>query len=179
MFTTRRFAGLLIASLALVAACSSGATTAPPTQAPTVAPSAPAATTAGSAGSSTVTIGMATTSLGPVLVGPNGLTLYIHAGDSATSSTCTGTCATAWPPLVVASGQTASLASGVTGTLGTLTRADGTAQVTFNGMPLYGWKGDKAPGDTTGQNVAGFTVAMPGGSAPAASPTSSGYKGGY
>ncbi len=179
MLTTRRFAGLLVASLALVAACSSGATTAPPTQAPTAAPSAPAATPAGSAGSATVTIGMATTSLGQVLVGPNGMTLYIHNGDSATSSTCTGGCATAWPPLVVASGQTASLASGVTGTLGTLTRADGTVQVTFNGMPLYGWQGDKAPGDTTGQNVNGFTVATPGGSAPAASPTSSGYKSGY
>ena len=113
---------------------------------------------------------MATTALGSVLVGPNGMTLYIHNGDSATSSTCTGGCATAWPPLVVASGQTASLASGVTGTLGTLTRADGTVQVTFDGMPLYGWQGDKAPGDTTGQNVNGFTVAS-GGSAPAASPT--------
>ena len=175
MPTTRRFAGLLVASLALVAACSSGATTAPPT----TAPSAPAATPVASTGSSTVTIGMATTSLGPVLVGPDGMTLYIHAGDSATSSTCTGGCATAWPPLVVASGQTASLASGISGTLGTLRRADGTVQVTFNGMPLYGWQGDKAPGDTTGQNVNGFTVATPGGSAPAASPSSSGYRSGY
>lgn len=165
MFATRRFAGLLIASLALVAACSSsGATTAPP--AATSTPAAPPA----SAGSSTVTIGMATTALGSVLVGPNGLTLYIHAGDSATSSTCTGACATAWPPLAVASGQTAGLASGITGTLGTLTRADGTVQVTFNGMPLYGWKNDKAPGDTTGQNVSGFTVASPSG-APASSPS--------
>jgi predicted lipoprotein with Yx(FWY)xxD motif len=164
MFATRRFAGLLIASLALVAACSSGsATTAPPTAASTGTPAAPA-------GGTTVTIGMATTSLGSVLVGPNGLTLYIHAGDSASSSTCTGACATAWPPLAVASGQTAALASGITGTLGTLTRADGTVQVTFNGMPLYGWKNDKAPGDTTGQNVNGFTVATPSGT-PASSPT--------
>ncbi len=165
MFATRRFAGLLIASLALVAACSSsGATTAPPTGA------AATGTPAASAGGSTVTIGMATTALGSVLVGPNGLTLYIHAGDSATSSTCSGACATAWPPLAVGSGQTAALASGITGTLGTLTRTDGTVQVTFNGMPLYGWKNDKAAGDTTGQNVNGFTVASPSG-APASSPS--------
>ena len=169
MFTTRRFAGLLIASLALVAACSSGgATTAPPTAPPTAA--AATGTPAASAGGATVTIGMATTSLGSVLVGPNGLTLYIHTGDSSTSSACNGACATAWPPLVVASGQTASLASGITGTLGTLTRTDGTVQVTFDGMPLYGWKNDKAPGDTTGQNVNGFTVATPTGS-PAKSPS--------
>ncbi|HEY7942652.1 MAG TPA: hypothetical protein VID25_11950 [Candidatus Limnocylindrales bacterium] len=164
MFATRRFAGLLIASFALVAACSSGATTAPPTAAATATPGA------STGGGSTVTIGMATTSLGAVLVGPNGLTLYIHAGDSATSSACNGACATAWPPLAVASGQTAALASGITGTLGTLTRTDGTVQVTFDGMPLYGWKNDKAAGDTTGQNVNGFTVATPSG-APAVSPS--------
>jgi len=175
MLASRRFAGLLIASLALVAACSSsGATTAPPTA--TLPPTAPAGTPQASTGSSTLTIGMASTALGSVLVGPNGLTLYVHAGDSATSSTCTGACATAWPPLVVTSGQTAALASGITGTLGTLTRADGTVQVTFNGMPLYGWQGDKAAGDTTGQNVNGFTVATPTG-APMTSPSSSGYSG--
>ncbi len=171
MFTTRRFAGLLIASLALVAACSSGATSAPPTAAATGTPAA-------SSGGATVTIGLASTSLGSVLVGPNGLTLYVHAGDSASNSTCTGACATAWPPLAVAPGQTAALASGITGTLGTLTRADGTVQVTFNGMPLYGWKNDKAAGDTTGQNVNGFTVASPAVGGPASSPSGSGY-GGY
>jgi predicted lipoprotein with Yx(FWY)xxD motif len=104
---------------------------------------------------------MATTSLGPVLTGPSGLTLYIHAGDTATSSTCTGGCATAWPPLAVAAGASATGGTGVTGTFGTLTRADGTTQVTYNGMPLYGWKNDSKPGDVTGQGVAGFTIAKP------------------
>lgn len=171
MFATRRFAGLVIASLALVAACSSGsATSAPPAATSTPVASAPA-----SSGSSTLTIGMASTSLGSVLVGPNGLTLYIHAGDSATSSACNGACATAWPPLVVASGQTAVLASGITGTLGTLTRSDGTVQVTFDGLPLYGWKNDKAAGDTTGQNVNGFSVALTSGAAPSPSATVAGY----
>ena len=169
MFATRRLAGLLVASLALVAACSSGSTTAPPTTAATATPAA--GTPAASSGGSTVTIGMASSSLGNVLVGPDGLTLYVHAGDTATSSSCNGACATAWPPLAVASGQTAVLASGITGTLGTLTRADGTVQVTFDGLPLYGWKNDKAPGDVTGQNVNGFTVATPGGTAPSPAAT--------
>jgi predicted lipoprotein with Yx(FWY)xxD motif len=104
---------------------------------------------------------MATTSLGPVLTGPNGLTLYTHTGDTATSSTCTGSCATAWPPLTVAAGAMASAGTGVTGTLATLTRADGSIQVTYNGQPLYGWKNDAKPGDVTGQGVGGFSVAKP------------------
>jgi predicted lipoprotein with Yx(FWY)xxD motif len=166
MFASRRLAGLLVASIALVAACSSsgGAATTPP-----------AATAPPSAAASTLTIAMATSSLGKILVGPNGLTLYTHAGDTATTSACGGACATAWPALTVASGQQAALASGITGTLATLTRTDGAVQVTFNGMPLYYWQGDKTAGDTTGQGVNGFSVATVGG-APAATPT---YGGGY
>ena len=114
-------------------------------------------------GSSTgaVVVSMTTTSLGPVLTGPNGLTLYTHKGDTATSSSCTGGCAAAWPPLTVAAGAKATAASGVHGTLGTLTRADGTVQVTYNGLPLYGWQSDSKPGDTTGEGVGGFSVAKP------------------
>jgi len=104
---------------------------------------------------------MATTALGPVLVGPNGLTLYTHTGDTATTSSCTGGCATAWPPLAVPAGANATGATGVTGTFASLTRDDGTLQVTYNGLPLYGWKNDAKAGDTTGQGVNGFSVAKP------------------
>ena len=86
-----------------------------------------------------------------VLTGPTGMTLYTHAGDSATSSTCTGACATAWPPLT-ATGQPMA-GTGLTGKLGTLTRADGTTQVTYAGLPLYYWQGDKKAGDVTGDGV--------------------------
>jgi predicted lipoprotein with Yx(FWY)xxD motif len=159
--------GLVLVGL-VAAACSTAATTAPATNAP-VATSGPAATGAPAAttpaSTQTVAAGVmvntATTSLGAVLTGPNGLTLYTHAGDTATSSTCTGGCATAWPPLTVSGGAGALAGTGVTGTLGTLTRADGTVQVTYNGMPLYGWQGDSKPGDTTGDGVNGFSVAKP------------------
>jgi predicted lipoprotein with Yx(FWY)xxD motif len=160
--TVRGVGGLLLVAF-LAAACSSAATTAPvATQAPVAstppAASAPAASAPAAAG---VVVNMATTSLGPVLVGPNGLTLYTHAGDSATASTCTGGCATAWPPLAVPAGSSATGGTGVSGTFATLTRDDGTLQVTYNGLPLYGWKNDANPGDTTGQGVNGFTVAKP------------------
>lgn len=161
--TTVRGVGGLILVAFLAAACSSAATAAPAaTQAPAAstppAASAPAASAPAAGG---VVVNMATTSLGPVLVGPNGLTLYTKSGDSATTSTCTGGCATAWPPLAVPAGSNATGGTGVTGTFATLTRDDGTLQVTYNGLPLYGWKNDAKAGDTTGQGVNGFSVAKP------------------
>ena len=120
---------------------------------------------------------------GMVLTGPTGMTLYTHAGDSATSSTCTGECATAWPPLTATGQPTAG--AGVTGKLGTLTRADGTIQVTYAGLPLYYWEGDTKAGDVTGNGVEGFAVATVGGAgslpqaSPAAPAPSSGGKYGY
>ncbi len=94
-----------------------------------------------------------TADLGDVLVGPNGMTLYIFTNDAADTSNCYDQCAANWPPLTVADGQQPSLQPGLTGTLGTTARNDGTTQVTYDGMPLYYWAKDAAPGDTTGQNV--------------------------
>ncbi len=60
-------------------------------------------------------------------------------------------CLTKWPALTVPAGATATGGSGVTGKLGTITRADdGTLQVTYNGLPLYFFSGDSAPGDANG-----------------------------
>jgi len=167
--TTRRLAALgAIAFMA--AACGSAATAAPtntplvlPTQAPVVTASpAPAATASPAPATGGVVIGTATTSLGVVLVGPNGLTLYTRSGDSANTSSCTAGCLAAWPPITVPAGGTASAGTGVTGTVGTFTRADdGTTQVTYKGLPLYFWKSDSKPGDVTGQGIGGFSAAKP------------------
>jgi predicted lipoprotein with Yx(FWY)xxD motif len=92
------------------------------------------------------------------------MTLYTHAGDGPTSSTCTGECATAWPPLTTSGQPTAG--AGVTGPLGTLARADGATQVTYGGLPLYYWQGDAKPGDVTGDGVNSFSLAKVGGTAP-------------
>ncbi len=92
--------------------------------------------------------------LGSILVGPNGHTLYYFDKDTAGVSTCTGSCAAIWPPLTTTG--TATAGAGVTGTLGTLTRADGSVQVTYNGWPLYYYAADTAPGQTNGQGVLGI-----------------------
>ncbi len=155
--------GALVVVAGLAAACTGAATTAP-TQAPASqapASQAPAGSQApASAGGTAVVVTSATSpSLGSYLVGPKGLALYIKTGDTATSSTCSGACAVAWPPLTVAAGGQASGGSGVTGAFATLTRSDGTIQVTYMGLPLYYWKGDSKPADTTGEGVNGFLVA--------------------
>jgi predicted lipoprotein with Yx(FWY)xxD motif len=149
----------------LVAGCSSSSTSTG------TAVVSPAASGSAATGAGTVAISTMATGLGTVLTGPNDLTLYTHAGDSPTSSTCTGGCAAAWPPLTISAGQQPTAGAGVTGTLGTLTRPDGTMQVTYNGLPLYYWTKDAKPGDTTGQGVGGFVVATAAGSAPAPSAT--------
>ncbi len=116
-----------------------------------------------------------------VLTNSAGLTMYWFAIDTSTASKCTGSCATYWPP--VKGPLTAG--SGVTGTLGTITRPDGTTQATYDGHPLYTYAADGAPGQAKGNglNLSGglwweMTVS---GSTPAAgagaSPTSGG--GGY
>jgi len=46
-----------------------------------------------------------------------------------------------------------SAAAGVTGTFGTITRTDGTKQVTWNGHPLYTYVGDRGPGQAGGNNL--------------------------
>ena len=175
----RRIVSVLVLAAAFAAGCTaSGATTAPATQAPasqapaSQAPSSGAPAT--SAGSVAVSSAMSAT-LGSYLVGPNGLALYTHTGDSATSSTCTGQCAVARPPLTVGTGMQATAGSGVTGALATLTRDDGSVQVTYMGLPLYYWKGDTKAGDTTGEGVNGFLLATVSGPAPV--PSDSGKPG--
>ncbi len=91
--------------------------------------------------------------IGTVLVaGSNGMTVYTFAKDVKDSgaSACTGGCLTKWPALTVAAGATPAGGSGVTGKLATITRDDGTLQVTYNGLPLYFFSGDTKAGDGNG-----------------------------
>jgi predicted lipoprotein with Yx(FWY)xxD motif len=88
--------------------------------------------------------------LGTFLVGPNGRTLYLFEADKNASSTCSGPCASAWPPLTT-TGKPVAGAGVSAAKLGTTKRADGSTEVTYNGHPLYTYAGDSNPGDTTGE----------------------------
>ena len=94
--------------------------------------------------------------LGKILVGSNGMTLYIFTKDTPGTSNCYGACAQNWPPLLVGEGETPTAGPGVPGALGVITRKDGSRQVTYNDMPLYFFAGDKQPGDANGQGVKGI-----------------------
>ena len=84
-----------------------------------------------------------------VITNSQGLTLYSFVPDSATASKCYGSCAAYWPPVK----GPVTAGPGVTGTLGTIRRTDGTLQATYDGHPLYTWIGDKAPGQDTGNKL--------------------------
>ena len=135
------------------------------------ASSAPSAGAPSAAGGGAVTIAAASGSVGAYLTGDGGKTLYEFTQDTMNTSACTDTCATKWPPLTVPSGGSMPTAgSGVTGTLTSFARADGSMQVAINGIPLYYYSGDGAAGETTGQGFAGkWFVASPAGTAPVAS----------
>ncbi len=79
----------------------------------------------------------------------NGDTLYRLTKDSTDKSVCTGKCATVWIPVVLASGQKTPVGVGVSH-LGSFARANGVRQVTYEGIPLYTYTGDKKPGEVTG-----------------------------
>ncbi len=84
-----------------------------------------------------------------VLTGPNGMTLYTFDRDTAGSgkSVCNGPCATNWPPLMAQAGAQGG------GGYSTITRDDGSAQVAYQGKPLYYWVKDSKPGERSGDGV--------------------------
>ena len=115
-----------------------------------------------------------------VLTNAQGFTLYWFAPDTSTTSNCNGTCATFWPPVK----GLATAGTGITGQLATITRADGSTQATYNGHPLYTYKGDTAPGQDKGNNLnieggLWHDVTASGAAAPAPSTSTSSGSGGY
>ncbi len=154
----RPFVGLLLTATFVVSSCSSGGAALSSGGASEGMGVGPGAAPGGGAGSLTIATA-STASLGTFLVGPTGLTLYVHAGDSTNTSTCTGACLTAWPLLTAPAGEKPVAGPGVTGRLSTFARPYDPSLVTYNGLPLYYWQGDTKPGDATGQGIEGFSVA--------------------
>jgi predicted lipoprotein with Yx(FWY)xxD motif len=145
----RWLAASVLAAAAVVglAACgSSTSSTPPPAASTTTNPPTSAANTATASGIKTTMIDGHT-----VLTDAAGFVLYWYAPDTPTTSKCNGECATFWPPVI----GTPSLASGVTlsGKLGTIKRADGQTQATYDGHPLYLFKSDTSAGMWTGNDI--------------------------
>jgi predicted lipoprotein with Yx(FWY)xxD motif len=138
----------LAAAGVLAAACSSGA-------AQSSAPSTSSGTSAAARNSSTSTVDVRTSNGKTFLTDSLGRSLYLWVPDTTTMSMCSGSCATYWPPLTTNGAPTAG--TGVSASdLGTITRSDGTKQVTYAGHPLYYFVGDKTAGQTNGEGSTGF-----------------------
>ena len=84
-----------------------------------------------------------------VLANARGFTLYSFAPDTSAKSLCDSSCAGYWPPVK----GPVTAGPGVTGSLGTIKRSDGSTQATYDGHPLYTYVGDGAPGQAHGDRL--------------------------
>ncbi len=159
------------------------ATASPIAPSPTTTPTSPSPTATGTIPSSGAAMVETTTvpGLGTILTDAQGYTLYLYEPDNGKGpGTCTGTCATLWPPLTT-SGQPTAGAGVTSSLLGTTPLSNGSMQVTYNGWPLYRYSSDQKPGDVNGQGkLSKWYVVSPQGSAiqgaagtPSASPSPS------
>ncbi len=172
MLTLRRaFLGMSMLLVALIAvACGSAGSTSTGSSGGTTPSSSGAIikTTSATVNGQSVTI----------LTNAQGMTLYYLKPDTATTSTCTGACASNWPPLVFTSSGSPASANALPGTLSVVTDANG-QQVEYNGHLLYRYSGDTTLGQTNGEGIKGVwfvattTLSVQG--APQATPTRSGY----
>jgi predicted lipoprotein with Yx(FWY)xxD motif len=141
----------------------------------------------GGGGSSSATASSAKTSGGPaistgkvggntVLVDSNGMTLYALSVEKQGHFICTDkTCLSVWHPVK-------GKPSGSVGSLGTVTRPDGTVQAAYKGKPLYTFAQDMAAGDAKGEgfkDVGVWHAVTTSGSSSSSSGGSSGGGGGY
>lgn len=161
-------AGAVLAGSFLLAACGSGGSSSgglygnpqAPSSSSTGSPAPagrygnpPARSGSGSSGSPAEgDVKAASSRFGSILVTPQGMTMYAFAIDTKGHSNCTGSCASYWPP-VPAADAPAHPATGVTATFGSITRSDGTKQLTVDGYPMYTYAADRTAGDANGQGV--------------------------
>lgn len=177
-FTVRLLGATAV--LMLAAACGSSSAT-------------PASTATPGAGTSATTSapggvrGVATTSLGPVLVDGKGFTVYMLTADRSGHSTCSSQCLQYWPLVPAPAGAGGPAVQGISAPLATTKATSGASMATAGGWPLYTFVKDKAPGDAAGEGVktfggtwyavspSGTAVMAPAKTAPATSSGGGGY----
>jgi predicted lipoprotein with Yx(FWY)xxD motif len=138
--------GLAAAAVVVLAACGTSSPAAPATPDP-----ATPVVYQGHAGSGSVSIKETSTSKGTVLVTTTGLTLYWFAKDTPGRSHCTGSCASYWPPVM--GSATAAAGTSLPHGFGTIKRANGKRQASYDGHPLYTYTGDTAAGQINGNDL--------------------------
>ena len=146
--------GGAVGAALLVAACSSAASSSTGAAAAGTPAGAASSSSSASASGGTV-IETASSAAGMFLTNGSGRAVYLWVKDTGDTSNCSGACAGAWPPVTTTGSATAS-GGAKASDLGTITRSDGTKQVTYDGHPLYYFSGDSGPGTATGQGSDSF-----------------------
>ncbi|MGO4145149.1 hypothetical protein AB4Y77_08705 [Paenarthrobacter sp. YAF11_1] len=146
---------ILTAALAGCGGSPGTSTIAPSAATSTAAPTSASPTSSSTPAADGAEMKVASSSVGQIVVDGKGMSLYFFTKDVKDSGTsaCTEACLAAWP-IFTTTADSPSV-DGVTGTVGTIASPDGKKHVTLNGMPLYYYAKDKAPGDVTGQGVGG------------------------
>jgi predicted lipoprotein with Yx(FWY)xxD motif len=137
-----------LAAAALLTACSSGGSS--------------GGSSIGAGGSSAAAPGAVTIethkgAIGSYLTDGAGRALYMWTADADNKSACNGGCTAEWPPLVVpASGSAKASGSAQQSDISTISRSDGSKQVSYKGHPLYYYADDVKAGTTKGQGSDDF-----------------------
>ena len=97
---------------------------------------------------------------GTYLIAGNGFAVYLFKADvqgngAPAQSACEGDCLATWPP-VLADGEPVGSEAVNASLLDTMTRSDGTVQVTYNGWPLYYYAEDMTEEDINGHDLESF-----------------------
>lgn len=94
--------------------------------------------------------------LGRVLTRANRQAIYVWNAERNGKIRCTGACAKAWPPVLVRKGVVVPMhVAGIEGDFGTVRRANGARQLTFNRRPLYTYAHER-PGEVKCNDVDGW-----------------------
>jgi predicted lipoprotein with Yx(FWY)xxD motif len=103
------------------------------------------------------TVELRQTNRGMILANSEGFTLYVFTSDAKKKDNCVmiSGCPEFWPPLTVMGAPSAG--PGVKAhKLGTIMLPNGSMQVTYNKHPLYTYKGDTHPEETSYIGVTAF-----------------------
>jgi predicted lipoprotein with Yx(FWY)xxD motif len=158
VITAVRRLAVLSFSAILLGACGGQAAAPAATASPSASPSA---TATPSASAAAVVLAQSVGSMGTILVAAaNSHTVYTFNSDTPGVSNCSGGCSAIWPAVTIPSGQTPTGGPAVSGQLATITRSDGSLQVTYKGLPLYFFHSDSKAGDTKG-NYTGWSLVKP------------------
>ena len=144
--------GTLLGTGLLAAACGSAASS---SGSAASTPGAAGSTPSAAASAAATVIRTTSGSAGAFLTSGSGRAVYLWAKDTMNTSMCSGACASAWPP-VIANGSVTASGGATAKDLGTITRSDGTKQVTYVGHPLYYFAGDTGTGQASGQGSDSF-----------------------